>query len=96
MYAGISGAVILVGILSVLSYCVKRFHSSLFSQSLKTLFKPDIFIITGRSNRQSQIEIEENVEMQRCGAYQVVRLSRQRVTMKDNPAYVDVNIRTLA
>ena len=34
--------------------------------------------------------------MQRCGAYEVVRLSRQRVTMKDNPAYVDVNIRTLA
>ena len=57
---------------------------------------PDIIIITGRSNRESQIEIEENVEMQRCGAYQVVRLSRQKVTMKDNPAYVDVNIRTLA
>ena len=68
-----------------------RFHSHLNLYS-----NPDIFIITGRSNRQSQIEIEENVEMKRCGAYEVVRLSRQRVTMKANPAYVDVNIRTLA
>ena len=40
-------------------------------------------------------ESEMNVEMQRCGAYEVVRLSRQRVTMKDNPAYVDVNLHTL-
>ena len=39
-------------------------------------------------------EIEVNVEMQRCDAYEVVQLSRQRVVMKDNPAYVDVNLRT--
>ena len=39
-------------------------------------------------------EIDVNVEMQRCGAYEVVQLSRQRVAMKDNPAYVDVNLHT--
>ena len=30
--------------------------------------------------------------MQRCGAYEVVQLSRQRVTMKDNPTYADVDL----
>ena len=39
-------------------------------------------------------ESEMNVEMQRCGVYEVVQLSRQRVVMKDNPAYVDVNLHT--
>ena len=39
-------------------------------------------------------ETEVNVEMQKCGAYEVVQLSRQRVVMKDNPAYVDVYLRT--
>ena len=39
-------------------------------------------------------EIEVNVEMQRCDAYEVVQLSQQRVVMKDNPAYVDVNLHT--
>ena len=43
---------------------------------------------------KSPDEIGVNVEMQRCGAYEVVQLSRQRVAMKDNPAYVDVNLRT--
>ena len=44
---------------------------------------------------KSPAESEVNVEMQRCGAYEVVQLSLQRVTMKDNPAYVDVSVRTL-
>ena len=34
------------------------------------------------------------MEMQQCGAYEVVQLSRRRVVMKDNPAYVDVSLRT--
>ena len=43
-----------------------------------------------QGDRPSPGESEVDVEMKRCDAYEVVRLSRQRVTMKDNPAYVDV------
>ena len=32
------------------------------------------------------------MEMQKCGAYEVVQLSRRRVAMKDNLAHVDVNL----
>ena len=31
------------------------------------------------------------MELKKCDAYEVVKLSRQKVHMKDNPAYVDVN-----
>ena len=32
-------------------------------------------------------EEEVNVAMQRCGAYEVIQLSKQRVIMNENPAY---------
>ena len=32
----------------------------------------------------------ENIELQKCEAYEVVKLSRQRVTMNDNPAYGEI------
>ena len=35
---------------------------------------------------------EVNVEMQKRGADEVIQLPWKRVTMKDNPAYVDVNL----
>ena len=37
-----------------------------------------------------QDESETNMEMQKCGAYEIVLLSQQKVTMKDNPAYGEV------
>ena len=87
-------AVVLVGAtLSVLLYCIKRFHSSKFRHSSTN---PDhVSISPDEGGRPSLGESEVDVEMKRCAAYQVVQLSRRRVTMKDNPAYVDVNIRTL-
>ena len=33
-----------------------------------------------------------NVEMQKCGAYDVVQLSRQSVTMNHNPAYGETGV----
>ena len=48
--------------------------------------------LPGHGDAKSPGESEENVEMQRCGAYEVVRLSRQTVTMRDNPAYVNVTL----
>ena len=36
-------------------------------------------------DQQGKSEI--NMEMQKCGAYETVQLSRQKFTMKDNPAY---------
>ncbi len=52
-------------------------------------------ISTDKGDRPSPGGSGVDVEMQRCGAYEVVRLSRQRVTMKDNPAYVDVHLHNL-
>lgn len=75
--------------LSVLLCCTKRFHSSKFRHSNQDHIHTDGG--AGPSPGESGVD----VEMQRCGAYEVVRLSRQRVTMKDNPAYDDVNIHTL-
>ena len=43
-----------------------------------------------QGDRPSLGESEVDVEMKSCSAYEVVRLSRQRVTMKDNPAYIDI------
>ena len=33
-----------------------------------------------------------NIELQKCGAYEVVKLSKQRVTMNDNPAYGEIGV----
>ena len=33
-----------------------------------------------------------NIELQKCGAYEVVQLSRQRVIMKNNPAYGEIGV----
>ena len=33
-----------------------------------------------------------NIELQKCEAYEVVKMSRQRVTMNDNPAYGEVGV----
>ena len=32
----------------------------------------------------------QNMELQRCQAYEVVKFSRKKINMKDNPAYVEV------
>ena len=33
-----------------------------------------------------------NMEMQKCGAYEVVQFSRQRVIINDNPAYGEIGV----
>ena len=41
------------------------------------------------------IRVDSNnvdIELQKCGAYEVVKLSRQRVTMNDNPAYEEIGV----
>ena len=41
------------------------------------------------------IRVDSNnvdIELQKCGAYEVVKLSRQRVTMNDNPAYGEIGV----
>ena len=35
-------------------------------------------------------EIEVELELHKCSAYEVVKLSRQRVKMETNPAYGEV------
>ena len=31
-----------------------------------------------------------NIEMQKCGAYEIVQLSKQRVVMKQNLSYAEI------
>ena len=38
----------------------------------------------------SSTEIEADLELQKCSAYEIVNLSRQRVEMETNPAYGEV------
>jgi hypothetical protein len=33
-----------------------------------------------------------DIELVKCGAYEVVKLSRQRVAMNDNPAYGEIGV----
>ena len=34
-----------------------------------------------------------DIDLVKCGAYEVVKFSRQRVTMTDNPAYGEIGVR---
>ena len=33
---------------------------------------------------------DNDIKLEKCGAYEVVQLSRQRVTMNENPAYGEI------
>ena len=48
--------------------------------------------IVGNQQRGDTSEI--SIEMVKCGAYEIVQLSRQRVTMNDNPAYGEIGFLT--
>ena len=83
----------LVGILlPVLIYGTKSCSSSRLSRIKYTILHLIINSFTVEEKDGNSPESEVSVEMQRRGAYEVVRLSQQRITMKDNPAYVDVNL----
>ena len=45
-----------------------------------------IFCIVG--NHDSNLSCD--IELKRCGAYEIVRLSKQKVVMNENPAYGEV------
>ena len=68
--------------ISLIDRCVSTYIA-------RAINNPD-HISTDEGDRPSPGENEVNVEMQKCGAYEAVRFSRQRVTMRDNPAYVDI------
>ena len=34
-----------------------------------------------------------DIDLMKCGAYEVIKLSRQRVTMNENPAYGEIGVR---
>ena len=56
---------------------------------------PHQVIILGKqeSDRNAQEDpVTVDAEMQNCEAYDIIQLSQLKVTMKDNPAYVDVNL----
>ena len=46
------------------------------------------------AQQQEDPGVTVDTEMQSCEAYDIVRLSQQKVTMKDNPAYFDVSLVT--
>ena len=48
----------------------------------------DLLILSGGEGSPS--ETEADLELHKCGAYEIVKLSRQRVEMETNPAYGEV------
>ena len=47
-----------------------------------------------KGDQQLRVDSSDNVnvEMVKCGAYEVVQLSRQGVTRNDNPAYDEIGV----
>ena len=35
-------------------------------------------------------DVDVNIKLQKCGAYEVIHLSKQRVVMNDNPTYGEI------
>ena len=44
----------------------------------------------GNSDTSSPRDSTRDIELERCGAYEIVRLSKQKVVMNENPAYGEV------
>ena len=42
------------------------------------------------NNLPSEHTLSSGIELERCGAYEIVRLSKQKVVMNENPAYGEV------
>ena len=55
--------------------------------TIYNLYKPG----NEQQGTYAQCHDEVNVEMEKCGAYEVIHFSQQRVIMKENPAYGKLN-----
>ena len=44
----------------------------------------------GNHDNSSPSDSTRDIELERCGAYEIVRLSKQKVVMNENPAYGEV------
>ena len=51
---------------------------------------PILCIIVGDRENNSPRDSTRDIELERCGAYEIVRLSKQKVVMNENPAYGEV------
>ena len=38
----------------------------------------------------NSVPTDADIDLQRCGAYEVVKFSKQKVVMNDNPAYGEI------
>ena len=47
-------------------------------------------IIVGNHDNNLSSDSTRDIELERCGAYEIVRLSKQKVVMNENPAYGEV------
>ena len=47
-------------------------------------------LFIGNHDNNSPREPTRDIELERCGAYEIVRLSKQKVVMNENPAYGEV------
>ena len=47
-------------------------------------------LFIGNHDTSSPRDSTRDIELERCGAYEVVRLSKQKVVMNENPAYGEV------
>ena len=50
----------------------------------------DTHFFIGNHDNSSPRDSTRDIELERCGAYEIVRLSKQKVVMNENPAYGEV------
>ena len=51
---------------------------------------PILCIIVGNHDNNVSGDSTRDIEPERCGAYEIVRLSKQKVVTNENPAYGEV------
>ena len=49
----------------------------------------------GNHDNSSPSDSTRDIELDRCGAYEIARLSKQKVVMNENPAYGEVGLSSL-
>ena len=53
-------------------------------------------MIVGDHDNNTPRESTRDIELKQCGAYEIVRLSKQKVVLNENPAYGEVGKSHLA
>ena len=80
----------LISLLLVIYLAARRCH---LGNDCTYVYNDDVnntHLFIGNHDNSSPRDSARDVELERCGAYKIVRLSKQKVVMNENPAYGEV------